>query len=79
MGVFFFLLITVDQLPLFSNSVWFVQLQREERQGGGRRSSWKQPERGTSPLCVRWSAPDPSDKFGRITPEQHPRLSRCLR
>lgn len=28
---FFFLLITEDQCPLFSNSVWSVQLQREER------------------------------------------------
>lgn len=63
---FFFLLITVDQLPLFSNSVSFVQLQREERQGGGRKSFWKQPERGTSPLCPRWSASDISRNFGAI-------------
>lgn len=59
MGVIYlFILSTVDQLPLFSNSVWFVQLQREERRGGRRRSFWKQPERGTSPLCLTWSAAD---------------------
>ena len=63
---FFFLLITEDQCPLFSNSVWSVQLQREERYGGGRRSFWKQPERGTSPLCQRWSASRLSRNFCRM-------------
>lgn len=45
--------------------IWFVQLQRGERQGGMRRSFWKQPERGIYPLCLNWLVSDLSKKFGR--------------
>lgn len=43
--------------------IWFVQLQRGERQGGMRRSFWKQPERGIYPLCLNWLVSDLSKNF----------------